>query len=275
MTPMFSFERLAILYFALFSVVALFGGRGRRRPLPAALGAIATVAGIVGISRTTPVAVRVWIPHLYLVVGYWLPALLVDSHVSPTFEAWLVETDRRFRQYQVSMPRWMTHSVELAYLMCYPAVPVALAAVWMRGTVVDAERFWLSVLAAGFLCYGNLPWLPSRPPRLLDHHPAGSTHPDHPLAVAHNSGSQVFGLLNTAVLTRVSHQLNTFPSGHVAVSVAAAACAFTVWWPAGLALALVATGIAIGAVAGRYHYVVDVLLGVGVGLVSVLLFAAL
>jgi membrane-associated phospholipid phosphatase len=78
--------------------------------------------------------------------------------------------------------------------------------------------------------------------------------------------------VNTAVLNRVSHQLNTFPSGHVAVAVVAASSAFSVWWPAGLVLAVVAAGIAIGAVAGRYHYVVDVIFGVIVGFAAVAIF---
>jgi membrane-associated phospholipid phosphatase len=236
--------------------------------------AISAVAGVIAISRTASVFVRVWLPHAYLVVGYWLPALLVGTLTSPAFEAWLAQTDTRFRQYMTPMPRWATHAVELSYLMCYPAVPAAFAVVWTGGNLVDIERFWLSVLAAGFACYGNLPWLPSRPPRLLVD-PKDQRHTDiRHRSVANEGGSRALGLINAAVLARVSHQWNTFPSGHVAVSVAAAACALTVWWPAGLVLAVVATGIAIGAVAGRYHYVVDVLLGVGVGLVSALLFVA-
>jgi membrane-associated phospholipid phosphatase len=56
------------------------------------------------------------------------------------------------------------------------------------------------------------------------------------------------------------------------VAVAAAASTMTVWWPAGLVFAVVAAGIAVGAVAGRYHYVVDVLLGAVVGLAAVAIF---
>jgi hypothetical protein len=36
--------------------------------------------------------------------------------------------------------------------------------------------------------------------------------------------------------------------------------------PAGIVLGVLATGVALGAVAGRYHYVVDVVLGLGIGL---------
>jgi membrane-associated phospholipid phosphatase len=94
------------------------------------------------------------------------------------------------------------------------------------------------------------------------------------LEESQNLGDAPFALaaVNTAVLDRVSHQLNTFPSGHVAVAIAAASSAISVWWPAGLVLGIVAAGIAIGAVAGRYHYVMDVIFGVIVGLAAVALF---
>ena len=226
---------------------------------------MAAVAGVIGVAWTASVTVRVWVPHAYLVMGYWLPALLAGPLSSTAFERWLMGTDARFRNYLPSLPGWAVHLAELSYLMCYPAVPVAFVVVWMFGTLVDVERFWVTVLAAGFLCYGNLPWLPSRPPRLLDH-----IGPDD----ATNEAPRAVASVNTAVLAGVSHQLNTFPSGHVAVSIAAAACVLTVSWPAGLVLAMVAIGIAIGAVVGRYHYVMDVLLGVVVGLLAVIIFRA-
>jgi len=95
------------------------------------------------------------------------------------------------------------------------------------------------------VCYVSLPWLVSRPPRLVREHTA-----------------RAIARLNVFVLGRVSHQLNTFPSGHVAVSLAAAAGVAQVSAVAGALVLLTALAIALGAVAGRYHYMVDVLLGV-------------
>jgi membrane-associated phospholipid phosphatase len=270
---MFPFERLAIVYFALFGVGALLTVPDRPRRWRAILGAGASVMGVIVIASTSSITVRVWLAHAYLVAGYWLPALLVGTISAAFFEAWLVRTDTRVREYLLPLPRWATHLAELSYLMCYPALPAAFTVVWTRGNLVDAERFWASVLAAGFVCYGNLPWLPSRPPRLLDSLEGRKHASIHQRAVGTNDTPNALASLNTAVLDRVSHQFNTFPSGHVAVAVAAAASTFTVWWPAGVALAIVAAGIAVGAGAGRYHYVVDVILGVVVGLGAVTIFA--
>jgi membrane-associated phospholipid phosphatase len=266
---MFPFERLAIVYFGLFGLAALVSLQGRPRAWRAVLCAVAAVVGVLAVAQMASVTVRVWMPHVYLIVGYWLPAFLVGPSGSYAFEAWLIRSDARLRKALPTMSGWTAHLAELSYLMCYPAVPVACAIVWTFGNLVDAEQFWGAVLAAGFLCYGSLPWLPSRPPRLLDSHQ--SDHKDlNRDPVGRLERHHTLKLFNVAVLSRVSHQFNTFPSGHVAVSVAAAAIACTVSWPGGLALATVAVAVAAGAIAGRYHYVVDVLLGVIVGVIGVL-----
>jgi membrane-associated phospholipid phosphatase len=94
----------------------------------------------------------------------------------------------------------------------------------------------------------------SRPPRLVLHAAAAPRH---------------VAALNVSVLGRVSHQLNTFPSGHVAVSLAAAAIVGSVSPVPAVLLGAVAAAIGVGAAAGRYHYVVDVLVGAGVAAAAV------
>jgi membrane-associated phospholipid phosphatase len=109
------------------------------------------------------------------------------------------------------------------------------------------------VLAAGFACYGALPWLVSRPPRVT------FSEKVPPRGVAR---------VNALVLDRLSHQLNTFPSGHVAVSVASALSVWAVSPPAGAVIGVIALGVSVGAITGRYHYVVDVIVGMAVGVLS-------
>jgi membrane-associated phospholipid phosphatase len=75
------------------------------------------------------------------------------------------------------------------------------------------------------------------------------------------------------VLRRVSHELNTFPSGHVAVATAVALTIFPVSRVAGVFFSIVAIGIAAGAAVGRYHYGVDAIAGVLVGIAAALIAA--
>ena len=274
---MLTFEALAIGFFAMLGAAAPSTRASRAHRVRAVLRSAAVVVCVlVGLQTLAP-AVRVWLGHAYLMMGYWIPALMVPTaarantarvgapqgsapQVSGGFEAWLVHIDNRWRL-PIAAPNWLLCALELSYLLAYPLVPAAFMFVWVYGRLADTDRFWTAVLLSGFACYGTLPWLISRPPRVLVR-----LKPDTTI----EGGAARMGLsaANAFVLARVSHGLNTFPSGHVAVSVAAALEVMSISRPAGLAMLGVAAGIAAGAVAGLYHYAVDVAGGVALGIAA-------
>jgi hypothetical protein len=251
------FELLAALYFAAFGVVAVTAPAPWRRR-GAVLGlSIAAGAAIAALAPRAGVAVREWAPHLYLVAGYWIPGLLAQRLTGPTrFERWLAASDRFLRPRLPALPAFASHLTELAYLLCYPLVPSAFLVIASVGSPADVSRFWVAILAAGYASYATLPWFLSRPPRL------GSETVAAPVA-------PYFGAVNAFVLRRASHGLNTFPSGHVAVSCAAAGALWPVSQTAALVVGAMAMAIAVGAAAGRYHYVIDVGLGIAVAVAAV------
>ena len=99
--------------------------------------------------------------------------------------------------------------------------------------------------------------LPTRPPRAIAGEPMKSSGPVR--------------RLNLRVLGLASIQLNTFPSGHAAAAVATALAVGVRLPVAGLALGILALGIAIGSVAERYHYAADALAGAVVGTIGFLI----
>jgi hypothetical protein len=200
---------------------------------------------------------RDWAPLMYLLGGYWLPAQLV-SGTDPDVERALLSFDRRlspdgFTRFGQDAPRWIVEGLELAYLLCYPMVPAGFAAFSAAGCA-GTDGFWRAVLAAALPCYGLLPWLPTRPPRSL-----GS-----PAACMRSAIQR----LNVKVLDRASVQLNTFPSAHAAASVATALAVGACLPAAGLAFGVIAAGIGVGSVVGRYHYAADAIAGALVGTVA-------
>jgi membrane-associated phospholipid phosphatase len=255
------YEGLAVVYFAALAVAALAAPADTaRRRLLIVLLSLATSGAVAAVSFYGTDSARVWLPHAYLVAGYWLPALIAAKTAHPTrFERWLQRTDAALRPRSAVLPALLKHFTELAYLLCYPLVPASFAVVLTVGSSADVHRYWAAILSAGYVCYVSLPWLVSRPPRLatesLD--PAARS----PGAPARRQIADA----NVFVLGRVSHELNTFPSGHVAVSLASAVCVASVSTTAGALVGLAALAISIGAAAGRYHYVLDVLLGLIVG----------
>ena len=204
---------------------------------------VAVAAVIAATSYVLPSDMRLWLGHAYLIAGYRLPALLVAAGTRPTddvcrpgaaashddraadpataFESWLVRTDRRWFPFRFTRPAWATHALELAYLFCYLLVPSAFVFIWLTASIPDADRFWTAVLLAGFACYGLLPWLVSPPPRVRH------------VELAEAAGG--LRRLNLQILGRASHGFNTFPSGHVAVSVAAALAVLALSTSAGIA----------------------------------------
>lgn len=143
--------------------------------------------------------------------------------------------------------------LELVYLFCYPVVPLGFIWLVLGGFPEEGDRFWTAVLLAGFCCYGLLPWLPARAPRAIE-----ETLPIR---------SSIRGL-NLRILNHASVQLNTFPSGHTAAAFAAALAVGAHLSPAGAVLGVIALGVAIGSVVGRYHYAADAITGAAVALTA-------
>ena len=229
----------------------------KKRVRTTAVGTAAAI-GVVAAATMLSRPVRLWLPFVYIAVAYWLPVPLVTSRGGGGFEAWLKNTDEAIRKWARPMPRWLAHVAELGYLTCFPLVPISFTAASAAGSSDDVARFWTATLAAGFVCYGTLPWLPSAPPRIAQ--PAAAQSPAASLART-----------NVSILRFVSHGLNTFPSGHVAVSVACALSVARLWPEAGALLSVVAAAVSVGAAAGRYHFIIDVALGAILGTLAALL----
>jgi hypothetical protein len=251
------FEGVVMAYLVFFVLAAPFTPVDGRRRARTVFAAGACAGAVYGASQLLPMSVRLWLPFLYIPIGYWMPVALVRSRRGGSFEASLLRSDNALRGIGVALPRWFANVVEVAYLFCFPLVPVAFAVVWIAGTPLDVAGYWRAVLSAGLSSYVTLPWLVSRPPRFIE-----NTGANAPPSASLASRANVF------VLGRVSHHLNTFPSGHVAVSVAAAIATGAVVPAAGVVFGTIAAGVAIGAVAGRYHYIADVGLGLIVGIVA-------
>ena len=223
--------------------------------------ATALVAGTLWLARFDhgwPLLVRTiaW-PLVSLLAAYWTPAMLVSAH-SPAVERRLVAFDSRWLRGRdlalaTRAPRWLVESLELAYLFCYPLIPAGWMCLHVFGGACDEERYWAAVMFAAALCYGALPWLPTRPPR--------TTEPERVCR-------STIRRLNILALGRAGIQLNTFPSGHVATAFAAALVVFSALPLTGSLLMLVALAITIGSVVGRYHYAADALAGMVVALLA-------
>jgi membrane-associated phospholipid phosphatase len=149
--------------------------------------------------------------------------------------------------------RALSEALHLAYLSYYPiifSVPVALYLTSRRAEFSEATFVLMFTFVLCFLSYIVFP---VAGPRYLQ-------TPDAPEGPVR---STVVWLLETR-----SSRGTAFPSSHVAVALTQSILAIRYFSAKGLVVALFSVGLMVGAVYGGFHYAVDVLAGVVLGLVT-------
>jgi len=236
-----------------------------RRLAPKQRGRIASL-GLLGtalilmtqlLSKWFPVTARAigdWLPSFLLLLAYWQAGQFFGAP-NERLQAWLERFDRRrlgavLRGWDCHWrTTWLGSYFELAYLFCYALIPLGIGILYLANLRTAIDTYWATVLPATYICYGVIPFAQTLPPRLL--------HGDEGLP----SREQKIRTMNLIILQHGSIQLNTFPSAHVASTVAASLVLIHLVPAAGLVFLLISASIAVGAVVGRYHYALDVIFG--------------
>jgi membrane-associated phospholipid phosphatase len=263
-------EWIQVVFVSLLAVAACFRPLGRARRVRVASLALLAIAAIA-IERLsshwlTPLAssvVRDWLPVALLLVPYWQ---IGQFFTGPDLgaEARLAAFDRGFFELlgiapeSASIGVGLSTYLELAYVMVYPLIPLGVTVLYVSGLRRSVDYYWAVVLPATYACFAITPFVQALPPRML-------------------SGYHTFkmpatkvGGLNHRILRRASIQAITFPSGHVASSIAVALVLLRLEPWAGLIFLCIAVSIAVATIVGGYHYAADILLA---SVVAVVVFA--
>lgn len=259
-------EALNFLFFLSFTGLAwlrsLAPDRRRRASWLGLAGLSLTALGLV-CGRLLPpegaAILRDWLPAPLMLVAYWQAGQFFTAP-DRKLQRLLEDLDRRWlgaARFPSGQGRVLGSYLELAYLFCYPMVPLGLASLYAAGLASRAAEFWAIVVPASYLCYAMVPVFQTLPPRLQE--------------AAGGAEGGALRAWNLRILHRASIQANTFPSAHVAASLAASLAVLRHLVPAGVILLAISLSIAAAAVLRRYHYALDVLVGALVALSSYLL----
>ncbi len=258
-------EWIQIGFAVVLAVAAWIQGLGPH-PLPVRRRWVISLLAVVPVVGVAVARATGWfLPPLYVsVLRDWLT---VGLFLVPYWQTgqFFQGPDRRIEQRLMAFDRWLMPAaaatsgtartrlgwaLEIAYLFCYPFVPLGLLALYLAGKRLDAGGFWLVVLIATYLCYAITPFVPAYPPRDL----AGGKPARKQVGKA-----RVF---NRWILQHGSIHAISFPSAHVASSFAVSLALLHYAPLVGCGFLFIAVWISLGAVVGRYHYALDVFAGV-------------
>jgi len=250
-----SSEWIALLYFLYLATVCWL------RPVPKARRAVLVGVSVVmmividRVARFAPLFARDWAPFVYVSVAYYLTGHLFIGP-SARLEAWLLKWDHRWLGDPTTRfarwPAWLIAYLDVIYTLCFVLLPGGFAALVLTGNSSQANHYWTMVLAADLGAFAPLSVFQTRPPWAIEKPAVLAASRLHRLA--------------SYVVKNATTGVNTFPSGHVAVTLAVAFGVMSTLPAAGVLFLLFAVSIAVACVVGRYHYAVDVLAGAALGL---------
>lgn len=259
--PVRSFELLALAYFLYLALASWLPPlRAGRRAFVIAASAICGAA-VWAIAHNAPPLVRDWAPLAYILGGYFLSGYLFAAPSLP-IESWLMSWDRRLlgdpATRFANWPRAIVAGLELIYMGCFLLIPAGCALLVAAGHHALVDWYWMMVMGAEFAAFAPLAVIQTRPPWALERKPELADPAIHRLAAQ--------------MVQHLTIRVNTFPSGHAAGSLAVGLALVGVLPWTGTVLLTLAIAICVACIAGRYHYIVDVVAG---GAVAVVLWLAL
>lgn len=208
---------------------------------------------------------RDWVPAPLVLIAYrsadWAP----QPHNDHALENALISWDRTLLDdwgLRAAIDRFgglLPAALELAYLLIYALLPLAIAFFYIRRERRRLDDFMFPFLLGTLMTYSLLPHFPSQAPRFA--------FADEDLPGVET----VFRRFNLWILNQCDIHSSVFPSGHVTVGFSAA-FAMLVAVPEnrgpGWALLAIALLVLVNTVYGRYHYAADGLAGLVMSLTA-------
>ncbi|HLI30763.1 MAG TPA: phosphatase PAP2 family protein [Terriglobia bacterium] len=248
-----------LVYITLLSFFLKVPSRWRGRLLAvntALVAGLCFLPGLAGVVSQLSLSIfRDWLPAPLILLGYRESGRLTFPRADQSFEKAFLRWDKRiFRKglaqfLDGNFPRWFDALLEFSYLQCYVIVPSGVAVLYLAHQRNCVDHYWSIVLPSVFVAYGLTPLFPAQPPRKLSRNSLPAREP------------LLLRRFNLWIHDHASIRVNTFPSGHVAGAAAASLAMIHPLPVAAVCYFIIAIGIVLGSVRGRYHYSVDALAG--------------
>lgn len=279
MLPRFRLPEWVLVGFFAYiaALIAFFPDRPNLRYQPLVVLAIVTLLFFV-LARleqgrlAVPIRItRDWLPWPLTLVAFREMELFLPQKYNLRYEtAWIRWDEIVLREWHLraaieSLGVLLPSYLEFCYLLVYGIAAYSLGVIVaanLGNTRVGEKainRFWTVYLTGTLLAYALFPYFPSQPPRYV--------FPDmEPPTIV-----TWLRTVNLWLLQGATIHSGVFPSAHVSSAFSAAWGLFLVfprnrWY--GWSMLIYAVSVSIATVYGRYHYLADVVAGIGVSLVA-------
>lgn len=254
--------RLLLGYLALTSIPLVLGGLSTGSWWPPALHSAAAAVVLTALRPAAPQGVRAWTPlalgpYLYVELR-WIIEGVGAQHGDSRVAGWdsLLGGPWHLGASPAD-PLLLSELLHASYLSYYALIYVPPALLWLRGRRAAFAETTLALMVVYGICFVSYAAFPVDGPRYLL---GPATAPDGPVRA-----------IAVRLLEAGSSRGTAFPSAHVAASVVASWYALRFHRALGSLVLALTGGLAIGAVYGGYHYAIDIVAGLVVGLVALAL----
>lgn len=250
---------LLVVYLAATTLVLLIGHAS-----VSSMGILMHVVLLIAVASATwlpnvPLWLRAWTPLLALPLLYAeLPSIISAAGHTQLFDHRVIGWEQALFGEQPArtwVTRWsspaLSEALHAAYLSYYAIIFSIPAALWLTRRRSDFAAATFVLMLTFVACFAVYVVFPVAGPRY--YWPSVGSD-DAPMR-----------RVTLWLLEAGSSRGTAFPSSHVAVAVTQSILGVRYFGPRGLILALLAIGLALGAVYGGFHYAIDVIAGVAYG----------
>lgn len=217
-------------------------------------------------------AARLWLPIVYYWWAYaWAgPTLHLFYPQDFSFDRPLIAAEQRlFGNPSLWMargkPAWLNEVMNFFYWSYYLYAPVLAIALWVAGDYQRFEAMTGAVCIGYAICYLTYPWYPLWGPRW-----ALESEGLLPKSEQILDGYLFTGFMNRIMWSATPHKGGAMPSAHSATCVTFMVWCWRVWGMEGAIIGgFIGAMMFISTAYGRYHYVIDVIVGSAIGFLSI------
>ncbi|HEU4997048.1 MAG TPA: phosphatase PAP2 family protein [Gemmatimonadaceae bacterium] len=253
--------KLLVVYLTVTGALLLLGhARVAAFDIAVHFAVLTFIAATVAVTAL-PATLRLWAPLLVLLFLYAeIPRLIQAAGHTGQYDDAVMGWELAVFHAQPAL-RWaavwpsralseLLHASYLSYYVIIVAVPLAL---YLTGRRAEFDEAMFVLMLTFVVCFTGYVVFPVSGPRYLWPSPAGTT-------------AGPFRATAIWLLEARSSRGTAFPSSHVAVSVTQSILAVRYFGARGLPILIATIGLALGAIYGGFHYAIDVVAGLVVGM---------